>query len=89
MRATREDSGAVVESETETETGIDDLSPSAKLVYKVLEYEGPMTQEEIARESRLCARTVRYALGKLDEHGVVTSRASLEDARQSIYRIER
>ncbi len=70
-----------------TDASVDDLSPSAKLVYKVLEYEGPMTQEEIATESRLCPRTVRYALGKLEHHGTVTSRVNLEDARQSIYRL--
>lgn len=64
-----------------------DLPPSSKLVYKVLEYEGSMTQEEIAAESRLCARTVRYALGKLEEGDLVTSRVHLEDARQSKYRI--
>ncbi|QLK26743.1 MarR family transcriptional regulator [Natrinema zhouii] len=64
-----------------------DLPPSAKLVYKVLEYEGPMTQERIAAESRLCPRTVRYALGKLEDGGIVTSRVCLEDARQSTYRI--
>lgn len=66
---------------------ITDLSPSAKLVYKVLEYEGEMTQEEIATESRLCARTVRYALGKLEDGALVESRVCLDDARQSKYRI--
>lgn len=65
-----------------------DLPPSAKLVYKVLEYEAPLTQEGIAAESRLCPRTVRYALGKLEDRGLVTSRACLEDARQSKYRID-
>lgn len=38
-----------------------------------------MTQEEIAAESRLCSRTVRYALGKLEDD-FVTSRVCLEDA---------
>ncbi|RQG91267.1 MarR family transcriptional regulator [Natrarchaeobius halalkaliphilus] len=66
-------------------SSISELSPSAKLVYKVLEYEGVMTQEEIATESRLCARTVRYALRKLEESALVTSRVSLEDARKSKY----
>ncbi len=64
-----------------------ELPPSSKLVYKVLEYEGSMTQEEIAGESRLCSRTVRYALGKLEDEELVTSRVYLEDARQSKYRI--
>ncbi|MFU8867374.1 MarR family transcriptional regulator [Natronococcus sp.] len=67
---------------------VSELPPSSKLVYKVLEYEGPMTQEEIAAESRLCPRTVRYALGTLTEHDVVDSRVSLADARQSKYWIE-
>ncbi|OVE86003.1 MarR family transcriptional regulator [Natronolimnobius baerhuensis] len=86
------DRTADAESEAETETDGDnppsvaDLPPSAKLVYKVLEYEGSMTQEEIAAESRLCSRTVRYALGKLEDD-FVTSRVCLEDARQSKYTI--
>jgi transcription initiation factor IIE alpha subunit len=67
---------------------VSELPPSSKLVYKVLEYEGAMTQEEIALESRLCPRTVRYALGTLTDHDVVDSRVSLADARQSKYWIE-
>ncbi|RZH66953.1 MarR family transcriptional regulator [Natrinema altunense] len=66
---------------------LSELPPSAKLVYKVLEYEAPLTQEGIAAESRLCSRTVRYALGKLEEQDLITSRACLEDARQSKYRL--
>ncbi|WP_226042315.1 helix-turn-helix domain-containing protein [Natrinema sp. DC36] len=73
--------------ETAAESAISEFPPSAKLVYKVLEYEGPLTQERIAAESRLCPRTVRYALGKLEDGGLVTSRVCLEDARQSKYRI--
>ncbi|WP_254530985.1 MarR family transcriptional regulator [Natrinema gelatinilyticum] len=65
----------------------DELPPSAKLVYKVLEYEEPLTQAGIVAESRLCPRTVRYALGKLEDRELVTSRACLEDARKSRYRI--
>ncbi|OAQ54457.1 hypothetical protein HTG_02595 [Natrinema mahii] len=69
-----------------TDVSLDDLPPSAKLVYKVLEYEEPLTQEGIAAESRLCSRTVRYALGKLEDRELVASRVCLEDARQSTYR---
>ncbi|WP_222918362.1 MarR family transcriptional regulator [Natrinema sp. SYSU A 869] len=64
-----------------------ELPPSAKLVHKVLEYEAPLTQEGVAAESRLCPRTVRYALGKLEDQELVTSRVCLEDARQSKYRL--
>lgn len=66
---------------------IDDLPPSSKLIYKVLEYEGELTQEELAAESRLCSRTVRYALGELTDAQLVTSRVCLDDARQSNYRL--
>ncbi|WP_408957944.1 MarR family transcriptional regulator [Natrinema sp. 74] len=73
---------------TTTDAALTDLPPSAKLVYKVLEYEQPLTQEDVVAESRLCPRTARYALGKLEDSGLVTRRACLEDARQSKYRTE-
>ncbi|ELY80541.1 MarR family transcriptional regulator [Natrinema pallidum] len=73
--------------EWDRESGLSELPPSAKLVYKVLEYEAPLTQEGIAAESRLCSRTVRYALGKLEEQDLISSRACLEDARQSKYQL--
>ncbi|SDD39383.1 helix-turn-helix domain-containing protein [Natrinema hispanicum] len=93
MSATESDSDEVVDAddphgECDGATIDADLPPSAKLIYKVLEYEAPLTQEELAAESRLCPRTVRYALGRLEEQGVVTSRACLADARQSKYRID-
>jgi len=62
-----------------------DLPPSAKLVAKVLEYEETLTQSEIAEETLLPSRTVRYALTRLDEAGVVDSRFSFTDARKRIY----
>ncbi len=64
-----------------------DLPPSAKLVYKVLEYNGGLTQKEIVQESMLSARTVRYALERLEEIGTVTEDVYFADARQSIYEL--
>ncbi|WP_436346774.1 MarR family transcriptional regulator [Natronorubrum sp. FCH18a] len=93
MSATEPDSEVDADADDVDATDADasgsltELPPSSKLVYKVLEYEGSMTQEEIAGESRLCSRTVRYALGKLENEQLVTSRVYLEDARQSKYRI--
>ncbi|AFZ74456.1 MarR family transcriptional regulator [Natronobacterium gregoryi] len=72
-------------SKPTTHDSISELPPSAKLVYKVLEYEEPLTQDEITTESRLCSRTVRYALDKLEGEDLVASRVCLEDARQSKY----
>ncbi|MBP2252212.1 DNA-binding MarR family transcriptional regulator [Halarchaeum solikamskense] len=62
-----------------------DLPPSAKLVAKVLEYEETLTQSELAEETLLPPRTVRYALTRLDEAGVVDSRFSFVDARKRLY----
>ena len=66
---------------------LDDLPPSAKLVYKVLEQDGPLTQKRIVEESMLSARTVRYALDRLDDCGVIEDRVYFQDARQSLYRL--
>ena len=65
-----------------------DLPPSAKLVAKVLEYNDTMTQQQIAEETLLPARTVRYALNRLDEQGVVQSRFSFADARKRLYSLD-
>lgn len=62
-----------------------DLPPSAKLVAKVLEYNGTLTQSQVAEESLLPPRTVRYALSRLEDAGVVDSRFSFADARKRIY----
>jgi DNA-binding MarR family transcriptional regulator len=62
-----------------------ELPPSAKLVAKVLEYNGTMTQQQIADETLLPARTVRYALNRLDEEHVIDSRFSFSDARKRLY----
>jgi DNA-binding MarR family transcriptional regulator len=62
-----------------------DLPPSAKLVAKVLEYQGTLTQSQLADETLLPPRTVRYALKRLEETGVVDSRFSFADARKRIY----
>lgn len=75
------------DGETE-ETGwaaVRDLPPSAKLVAKVLEYNDTLTQSQLADETLLPPRTVRYALNRLEDVGVVDSRFSFADARKRIY----
>lgn len=62
-----------------------DLPPSAKLVAKVLEYNDRLTQSQLAEETLLPPRTVRYALTRLEEVGAVTSRFSFTDARKRVY----
>ena len=69
------------------EEELGDLPPSAKLVFKVLEYNGPLTQKGIVEESMLSARTVRYALERLEDIGVITEDVYFADARQNLYEI--
>ncbi|AGB32585.1 hypothetical protein C488_13003 [Natrinema pellirubrum DSM 15624] len=65
-----------------------DLPPSAKLVAKVLEYNDTMTQQQLADETLLPSRTVRYALNRLDEENVIDSRFSFSDARKRLYSLD-
>ncbi|MHC3439974.1 ArsR family transcriptional regulator [Natrialbaceae archaeon A-gly3] len=60
---------------------LEDLPPSAKLVYKVLEEKDELTQKEVLEESMLSARTVRYALGRLEAVEVVEQDIYFTDAR--------
>jgi DNA-binding MarR family transcriptional regulator len=62
-----------------------DLPPSAKLVAKVLDYNETLTQSQLSEETLLPSRTVRYALTRLEEEGVVESRFSFSDARKRLY----
>jgi DNA-binding MarR family transcriptional regulator len=66
---------------------IDDLPPSAKLSLKVLEAEGPLTQQDLAAATRLSKRTVRDATKRLVSVGVVEERPHVMDARKSVYRV--
>jgi predicted transcriptional regulator len=61
-----------------------DLPPSAKLVV-VLEHEGTLTQKRLVEETRLSARTVRYALRQLKDINAVSEQISFMDARQMLY----
>ncbi|WP_248907451.1 MarR family transcriptional regulator [Halocatena marina] len=70
-----------------TAEGLVDLPPSAKLVFKVLEYNGPLTQKGIVEESMLSARTVRYALERLEGINAVDEDVYFADARQNLYEI--
>jgi DNA-binding MarR family transcriptional regulator len=70
-----------------SEDTIRELPPSAKLVLKVLEYNGGLTQKEIVERSRLSQRTVREALARLVDADVVEKEIYIPDARQNLYRL--
>ena len=70
---------------SETDSAVASLPPSAKLIYKTLQYEGSMTQTQLADASLLPQRTVRHALRKLEDVDAVEESVYLMDARKSNY----
>jgi predicted transcriptional regulator len=61
------------------------LPPSAKLVYYVLDEEGRFDQTGLAEETHLSTRTVRFAVEKLTDVGLVEEGLCPRDARRSVY----
>ena len=86
-----DDLSAVEEPLTEAEyrDRLRELPPSAKLVAKVLESDSPLSQGQLAEESLLRDRTVRYALNRLEDVGLIGSRYSFRDARKQVYYLKR
>lgn len=66
---------------------LDDLPPAAKLVWVALWEESPRTGAELATETTLPQRTVRWALGRLEDRGVVERRPHPQDARKAEYEL--
>ena len=62
-----------------------ELPPSAKLVYRVLQDDAPMTQRQLREDALLPARTTRDALAKLKERELVEERLYAPDARKRLY----
>jgi len=65
------------------------MPPSSKLLLKTLEYEGALTQKDLANKTLLPARTVRLALSHLLQKGYIKKKVSIRDARQKIYEISK
>ena len=61
------------------------LPPSSQKVLLLLEQGGSMTHKDIVQESSLAPRTVRYALKRLKEQGLILEKFNFRDARQIIY----
>ena len=65
------------------------MPPSSKLLLKILEYEGSMSQKELVKKTMLPDRTVRLAMSHLLEKGYVKKKISVRDSRQKIYEISK
>lgn len=64
------------------------LPPASKLVLKVLECEGRLTNQEISEHSWLSKRTVRTALQRLEHANMVEKQICLDDARKNWYKVK-
>lgn len=51
---------------------LEDSPPSVKLLHFVLRRDGASTKETLAEQTLLPERTLRYALRRMDEEGLVT-----------------
>ena len=88
MSTTTEDASAPTDSplsDPEFRDRLRELPPSAKLVARVLDGGPPLSQGQLAEESLLPDRTVRYALNRLEEAELVDARYSFTDARKQVY----
>jgi DNA-binding GntR family transcriptional regulator len=89
MSATTDEPAAAEQSAEDFRERLRELPPSAKLVAKVLEMDAPLSQGQLAEESLLPDRTVRYALNRLEDEDLVESRYSFQDARKQVYFLNR
>lgn len=64
-----------------------DTPPSAKLILKTIEYEGPLTYSQLLKKTMLPERTLRHALNILVSKRLLARRPLTRDARQKIYYI--
>ncbi|MXR40664.1 winged helix DNA-binding protein [Halobaculum sp. WSA2] len=84
-----ENGAATTEATTDTSASdsepFADLPPSAKLVHFVLDRDDERTQTQLVDETALSARTVRTALGRLEDAGLVDESICLRDARKRVY----
>lgn len=76
---------AATESSASDADPFGDLPPSAKLVHFVLDRDDEQTQTQLVDETALSARTVRTALGRLEDAGLVDESICLRDARKRVY----
>jgi predicted transcriptional regulator len=64
---------------------LDALPPSARQVFETLQQTGPLTHRDLVQTTGMPARTVRYAVGRLKEAGVIGARCNLMDCRQCYF----
>jgi DNA-binding MarR family transcriptional regulator len=61
------------------------LPPSAQTVLLLLDDGVPRTFKDITHETDIAPRTVRYAIKRLKDSGLIVEKFNFRDARQIIY----
>ena len=61
------------------------LPNSARQVFETLAMHGALTHKDLVRVTGMPGRTVRYAVGRLREAGVLAERCNLQDCRQCFF----
>lgn len=72
----------------DVEAVVEELPPSAQTVYRELKEQGPLTHKDLVEATGMPPRTVRYAVSRLRESGILGERCNLMDCRQCFFFIE-
>ena len=68
-----------------TEPTIEQLPSSAKAVFSLLEDGKPRTLNEMVENVSFSPRTIRNALNRLKESGLIVAKFNFRDARKPLY----
>jgi DNA-binding MarR family transcriptional regulator len=74
------------QEQIEIPTELASSTPATKLVYVVLDNEGPLTQRELIETTALSETGVQDALDRLEDQDLVTEHPDYGDARHHLYR---
>lgn len=61
------------------------LPHSARTVFDTLEKNGPLTHKDLLAATGMPGRTVRYAVSRLKDAGIIGARCNLMDCRQCYF----
>ncbi len=61
------------------------LPPSARTLMRLLDDGRPRTFKDMTNEAEIAPRTIRYALKRLKEEGLIIEKFNFRDARQVLY----
>ncbi len=66
----------------------EEMPKSCETVLSKLEVNGAQTPKDLIQATGLAPRTVRFALRRLKEEGLIVEKFNFRDARQSLYSLK-